>query len=75
MRDAPDPSEVGSDPDFEVRASRSASSVRRRHEAVVRKATLGDIDRSDELSEVPPGGPKGRRWGLRAWLRDPNGGS
>ncbi len=75
MRDEPDPSEVGSDPDLEVRASWSARRVRRRHEAVVRKATLGDIDRSDELSEVPPGGAEGRRWRLRGWLRDPNGGS
>jgi len=75
MRDAPDPSEVGSDPDFEVRTSWSASSARRRHEAVVRRATLGDIDRSDELSEVPPGGTDGRRWRFSAWLRDPNGGA
>ena len=56
--------------DFEIRATWSAEHVRHSRKAIVQTATQGDVDRSDELSEAQPGRPEGKRWRLRAWLRD-----
>ncbi len=70
MREEPDSLDGWSDPDFEIRASWSARSVRRQ-ESIVRTTNVGDVDRSDEFSEASPRVTAGKRWRLRAWLRDP----